>query len=223
MNENLKGLISLFSSNHVTNEGTVYNRNRSNIYVAIPPYTCRLHGACTLYLDHDVTGIWTRKRGEGEEEHDTVEGDAHTIISCIIFSMSCVLFLIVIVFVYDVVKYTKFGRNYLTVSFNAMFVTMLVTCEDKGFWWQPFLSSTFKMCHHQRLPQPSLNVSGMLKMSPFSALESQDCKTKSQNTVEHFQSLPYHSQQVNSGQTCLKETPWSLYKTKKCVKQRSQK
>ena len=56
------------------------------------------------------------KRGEGEEEHDTVEGDAHTIISCIIFSMSCVLFLIVIVFVYDVVKYTKFGRNYLTVS-----------------------------------------------------------------------------------------------------------
>ena len=31
MNENLKGIISLFSSNHVTNEGTVYNRNRSNI------------------------------------------------------------------------------------------------------------------------------------------------------------------------------------------------
>jgi len=70
----------------------------------------------TLRLSHNNESYLNDKRGEGEEEHDTVEGDAHTIISCIIFSMSCVLFLIVIVFVYDVVKYTKFGRNYLTVS-----------------------------------------------------------------------------------------------------------
>ena len=113
MNENLKGIISLFSSNHVTNEGTVYNRNRSNISLFKRSKTA---DPLTLCLSHNNESYLNDKRGEGEEEHDTVEGDAHTIISCIIFSMSCVLFLIVIVFVYDVVKYTKFGRNYLTVS-----------------------------------------------------------------------------------------------------------
>ena len=134
---------------------------------------------------HELDLIWTTKRGEGEEEHDTVEGDAHTIISCIIFSMSCVLFLIVIVFVYDVVKYTKFGRNYLTVS-------------------------------------KILRLFEVMNWS--SALESQDCKMKSRNTVGHFQSLPYHSQQeVNWGRICLSETPWSPFKTKKCAKQRNQR
>ena len=127
MNENLKGIISLFSSNHVTNEGTVYNRNRSYIILFKRSKIGRKDSGqkstskfkldpLTLRLSHNNESYLNDKRGEGEEEHDTVEGDAHTIISCIIFSMSCVLFLIVIVFVYDVVKYTKFGRNYLTVS-----------------------------------------------------------------------------------------------------------
>ena len=127
MNENLKGIISLFSSNHVTNEGTVYNRNRSYISLFTRLKIGRKESGqkstsnfrldpLTLSLSHNNKSYLNDKRGEGEEEHDTVEGDAHTIISCIIFSMSCVLFLIVIVFVYDVVKYTKFGRNYLTVS-----------------------------------------------------------------------------------------------------------
>ena len=81
------------------------------------------------------------KRGEGEEEHDTVEGDAHTIISCIIFSMSCVLFLIVIVFVYDVVKYTKFGRNYLTVSSLFWVIAGYIDVDD-GCWRQSVLVTT---------------------------------------------------------------------------------
>ena len=35
--------------------------------------------------------------------------------------MSCVLLLLVIVFTYDVVKYTKFGRNYLQVANKVEF------------------------------------------------------------------------------------------------------
>ena len=93
--------------------------------------------------------------------------------------MSCVLFLIVIVFVYDVVKYTKFGRNYLTVSFNCDVgenvgdvcrQSILVTisrCSMRQFCHRHSKSVTLRIWHIKILSPTWMKLSPTwIKLSP---------------------------------------------------------
>ena len=69
-----RNLIFLFEPKHGRNLGSVYNRHGFSWLL--------------LFLRREKNSEKPIYREE-EGEHDTVEGDAHTIISCIIFSMSC--------------------------------------------------------------------------------------------------------------------------------------
>ena len=73
-----------------------------------------LNSWITIRATYQWKLIKLTKSGNALEYDDHIEGDAHVIINCIIFSMGCILFLLCIIVCYDTLRYTFFGKSYLS-------------------------------------------------------------------------------------------------------------